>query len=211
MNRISAVLLIILPFLPQGSDPFNRFVYCREFPSGVYEKQCVELKPDGTGDSRFKRRGSAEASAALTLSAPGREKLLAVIAATRNLEDRQKYESKRRVANLGRKHVTLELATEKREAEFNYSDIKEVQSLAAFFDGLIHQLTLVQDLESAARYERLSVPERLEQLETEIKTGRIGDPHGLIPALERISKDERILQYARQHAEQLKNQIQISR
>ncbi|HZI50180.1 MAG TPA: hypothetical protein VFE29_00025 [Terriglobia bacterium] len=210
MNRISLIFLIILPFL-QGAGPFNRFLYCREFPAGVYEKQCVDLKPDGTGESRFKRRGSNEVAAALTLSSPGREKFLSVIAATRNLEDRQKYESRRRVANLGRKHLTLELPTEKREAEFNYSDLKEVLALTAFFDGLINQLALTQDLESAVRYERLSVPERLEQLEGEIKAGRIGDPQGLIPVLEKIVQDERVLTYARQHAQQLQSQIQISK
>ena len=55
---ISFLLLAVLP--PQQT--FTRFVYCREFPSGVFEKQCLDLKPDGTGQSRFKRRGSEEAS-----------------------------------------------------------------------------------------------------------------------------------------------------
>jgi hypothetical protein len=211
MNLISTLILIVLPLLPQGKDSFTRFVYCREFPSGIYEKQCVDLKPDGTGQSRFKPRGSEEASAALTLSSPGRDKFLAVIAATKNLEDRQKYESRRRVANLGRKHLTLEMPSETRETEFNFSDLKEVTALATFFDGLINQVTIAQELDSAARYERLSIPERLEKLEGELKVGRIGDPHGLIPALDKLIEDQRILEYARQHAQQLKSQIQISK
>src|SRR5262245_40973068 len=173
-------LLAILPlllFLSQG-DPFVRFTYCRESTGGPYEKQCVELKADGTGQSRFKPRGSAEVQAALSLSPAGREKLLSVIAATRNLADRQKYESKRKVANLGHKHITLEMTSETREADFNYSDLKEVNALTTFFDGLVNQQTFIQDLETATQYERLSIPERLDQLESEIKVGRIGDPPG---------------------------------
>jgi hypothetical protein len=204
---ISFLLLAVLP--PQQA--FTRFVYCREFPSGVFEKQCLDLKPDGTGQGRFKRRGSEEASSVLTLSSNGREKFLSVVAATRNLADREKYESKRKVANLGRKHITLEMASETREAEFNYSDLKEVNALTTFFDGLINQQVLISDLEMALQYERLSIPERLDQLEGEIKVGRIADPQSLIPVLEKIVQNERVVDYARQHAQQLKSQLLISK
>ena len=208
MNLVISFLL--LAFLPP-QQTFNRFVYCREFPSGVFEKQCLDLKPDGTGQSRFKRRGSEEASSVLTLSSNGREKFLSVVAATRNLADREKYESKRKVANLGRKHITLEMGSETREAEFNYSDLKEVNTLTTFFDGLINQQVLISDLEMALQYERLSIPERLDQLEGEIKIGRIADPQSLIPVLDKIVQNERVVDYARNHAQQLKSQLLISK
>ena len=208
MNLVISFLLLAV-LLPQQT--FNRFVYCREFPSGVFEKQCLDLKPDGTGQSRFKRRGSEEASSVLTLSSNGREKFLSVVAATRNLADREKYESKRKVANLGRKHITLEMGSETREAEFNYSDLKEVNTLTTFFDGLINQQVLISDLEMALQYERLSIPERLDQLEGEIKSGRIADPQSLIPVLDKIVQNERVVDYARNHAQQLKSQLLISK
>ena len=208
MNLVISFLL--LAFLPP-QQTFNRFVYCREFPSGVFEKQCLDLKPDGTGQSRFKRRGSEEASSVLTLSSNGREKFLSVVAATRNLADREKYESKRKVANLGRKHITLEMGSETREAEFNYSDLKEVNTLTTFFDGLINQQVLISDLEMALQYERLSIPERLDQLEGEIKIGRIADPQSLIPVLDKIVQNERVVDYARNHAQQLKSQLLVSK
>ena len=212
MKLVVILCLSTLSLFSQGNASFTRFIYCRDFPSGVYEKQCVDLKPDGTGESRFKPRGGRDMPAApLALSSPGKEKFLSVIAATQNLKDREKYESKRKVANLGRKYLTLEMPSDKREAEFNYSDLKEVNTLATFFDGLINQVTIMQDIESAARYERLSVPERLDQLEDEIKIGRIGDPHGLIPALDKIILDERILEYARHHAQQMKSQILVAK
>ena len=136
---------------------------------------------------------------------------MSIIAATQNLKDREKYESKRRVANLGKKYLTLEMPTEKREAEFNYSDLKEVNALSTFFDALINQITIMQDIQTAARYERLSVPERLDQLENEIKIGRIADPLSLVPGLDKIILDEGILEYARQHAQQMKSQILVAK
>ena len=206
---IGAILLLIILQSLQGA--FTRVTYCREFSGGVYEKQCADLKPDGTGQSRLKRRGGTETPAPLSLSPSGRERFLAVIAATRNLADRQKYETKKKVANLGRKHIVLEMPSETREAEFNYSDLKEVNALATFFDGLLNQQALALDFETAAQYERLSIPERLDRLEDQLRIGQIGDPQGLIPLLDKIIRDDRILDYARQHAEKLKNQLLIGK
>jgi hypothetical protein len=203
--KLAAVLLLVL--LQPLQAPFTRFTYCREMPRGIYEKQCLSVTPDGAGEGQLKRRGSDQVQSMFTLSPSGREKLLSVIAATRNLEDGKSYETKRKVADLGRKHLSLEMASGTREADFNYSDLKEVNALSAFFDGLLNQQTLILDLETAIRYERLSVPERLDQLENELKVSRIGDPEGLIPILDKIMQDTRVLDYARQHAEQIKNRV----
>jgi hypothetical protein len=58
------------------------------------------------------------------------------------------------------------------------------------------------------QFERLSVPKRLEQVENELKSNRISDPERLIPILERIEKDQQIINYARTTAGKIKKQIQ---
>lgn len=206
MNFSAVFTFLVLALLPL-QEPFVRFTFCHEYTVGPYEKQCVDFKADGTGVSRMKRRGSEETSKVLNLSDGAREKLLSGIAATRNLEDRKKYESKKKVANLGRKHFILEMSSETREAEFNYSDLKEVNALATFLDAFLNQQVLIANMEIAAQYERLSIPERLDELQSQLKIGRIGDPHGLIPILDKLIQNERILEYARDHARQLKDQI----
>jgi hypothetical protein len=209
---VIALLLLAGVLFQVPRESFTLFTYCREFPSnGIYERQCVQLNPDGAGTSRLKRRDVEETSSPVSLSPSAQEKLLSLLRATRNLADRQKYESKRSVANLGRKHLTLEIGSEKREAEFNYSDLKEVNALSTFLDALLNQQTLVADLEIAAQYERLSVPERLQQLESELRVGRVGDPPGLVPALDKIIQNERILAYAREQAQRLKSQVLTSK
>ena len=204
MNLLALLLLIMLQ---PAQESFTRFSYCRAMPRGLYEKQCLALTPDGTGEGQFKRRGSDQVQRTFLLSPSGRAKFLSVIAATNNLENGKNYETKRKVADLGRKHVSLEMSSGTREADFNYSDLKEVNALSAFFDALLNQQTLALDLETAIRYERLSVPQRLDQLEDELKVGRIGDPEGLIPLLDKISEDKQVLDYARQHAQQIKNRV----
>lgn len=204
MNLAAILLLVILQPVQAA---FTRFTYCREMPRGLYEKQCLSVVPNGTGESQLKRRGSDPVQTTLTLSPSGRAKFLSVIAATNNLEERKNYETKKKVADLGRKHLSLEMPSGTREADFNYSDLKEVNALAAFFDGLLNQQTITLDLETAVRYERLSVPQRLNDLESDLKASRIGDPEGLVSLLDKIAQDPRLLDYAREHAEQIKNRL----
>jgi hypothetical protein len=207
MNFASLLMPVLFAAAMTPQASFTRFTYCREMARGVYEKQCVTLSPDGTGQSQMKRRGANQVDSPLTLSPGGREKLLAIIAATNNLENARDYESKRKVADLGRKRLTLEMPSGAREADFNYSDLKEVNALAVFFDGLLNQQAFVFDLENAVRYERLSVPEKLDQLDKEIVGGRIGDPPALAPLLERIVQDDRIMNYARENAQRMRGRV----
>jgi hypothetical protein len=201
--------LLALVLIPQ--ETFSRFTYCHEYPAGPYEKQCIDLRSDGNGEVQLKRRGFDQTSAAVTLSAPAREKFLSLMAATRNLADGPRYESKKKVANLGLKRLVLEMPSETRKADFNYSDLKEVIALTGFFDGLLNQQVLAADIAIASQYERLSIPERLDDLERQLKSGRIGDPQGLVPLLDKLIQNDKILEYARDHARQLKEQVQLSK
>ena len=133
---------------------------------------------------------------------------MAALEATNYLAQGETYESNRKVADLGRKHLTIELPSEKRESVFNFSDRKEVMELSAFFDALINQETISFDVDNAIQFERLSIPKRLDQIENELKANRIGDPDRLIPMLEKIEADQRLMNYARTQAGKIKKQIQ---
>ena len=206
---IVETLFLMLLLAPQ--ENFSRFSYCHDSSRGVFETQCVHLDPSGAGEVRFKRRGADEVQSALTLSAPGRERFVSVLAGTNFLAEAKSYESKRKVADLGRKRLTLEMASGKREAEFNFSELKEVTALVTFFDSMLSQQTFVFDLETAMQYDRLSVPKRLDDLDRELKAGRIADPPALVPILEKIDGDARIVNYARTHARKLKEEIQAGK
>jgi hypothetical protein len=72
---------------------------------------------------------------------------------------------------------------------------------------MLNQQTIVFDLENAIQYDRLGVPKRLDELEREMKAGRIADPPGLVPILDKIDMDARLVNYARSHARKLKEDI----
>src|SRR5262245_37615022 len=189
---------------------FSSFTYCHDNTRGPYETQCVQLDVDGKGEVKFKRRQADTVDLPVQLSASAREKFIALLMATNYLEHPETFESGKKIADLGLKRLTIELPSGKREGSFNFSLRKDIADLSTFFEALLNQETLSFDILNAAQFERLSVPKRLEQVENELRANRIADPEGLIPMLERIEKDQQIVNYARTQAGKIKKQIQAS-
>jgi len=189
---------------------FTSFTYCHQNARGPFELQCIQLDPSAKGEVKFKRREAETVTLPLQLSDAARDKFIALLSST-NWEHPETFESGRKIADLGAKHLTLETAAGKREATFNYSLRKDVTELSAFFEGLINQETLGFDLQNAMNFEKLSIPKRLEFVQNELKSNRIADPEGLIPLLEKIETDQQIMNYARTQAGKIKKQIQEKR
>ena len=200
------VLAIALLFV--RSDNFTHFTYCHETSRGLYELQCTELDPTGKGLVRFKRKGGDAIKVDMTLSPAARDRFAAILEATNNLDQADSYESAHKVADLGKKHITLELTSGiKREAEFNYSVRKEVNDLMNFCEGVINEEMIGFDIDNAIQYDRLSIPKRIDTIENELKNNRIADPERLIPILDKIQSDQRLINYARARALKMKEQI----
>ena len=203
------MILIAMLFLltTPAQQNFSKFSYCRESASGDFEMLCIDLDSSGVGQARFKRRDDDDLKVAVTLSPAGKNQFLSALSGTKYLEKASTYESKRKVADLGKKHLTLEMPSGRREAEFNYSDLKDVNALVTFCEGLITQEAIAIDLRWALQFDRLGIPERLDQLENVLKQGRITDPKSMADVLAQIDHDENIVNYARVHARELSEKI----
>ena len=202
MNSLVFLLLLLIP-----QDAFTRFSYCRESTRGPSESQCIALTPQGAGEARLKARGEQEIRIPMQLTATGRDKFIALLTATNYIADGDKYESTKKVADLGMKRLVLEMTSGRREASFNFSTLREVTDLGVFFDALINQETILVDIDTALKFDRLSIPKRLEQIENELRANRIGDPQRLVPLLEKIEADSRLVNFARTRAARIKQQL----
>ena len=190
---------------------FTSFTYCHENTRGPYELQCIQFDQNARGEVKFRRREAETVTVPIQLSDPAREKFLAVLSGTNYLDHPETFESGRKIAVLGAKRVTLEMAGTKREATVNYSLRKDVTELQNFFEGLINQEALVFDVQNAIKFEKLSIPKRLERIETEFKSNRISDPERLITVLEKIESDQQVMNYARTQAGKIKKEIQAGK
>ena len=204
---MSNLLFIVALFLwPQGD--FTHFNYCVENSRGPWELQCFKLNPEGNGRFEFVQRGADLVTVKVRLSAEVADEFLKLLAGTRYLAEGADYESNRTVANLGTKKLKLEGPGGSREAEFNFSSRQEVRRLVVFFDRLIAQELLMSDIDVALQFDRLAIPKKLEQIEKDLRRRRIVDPKRLVPILNRISDDDRLLNFARETAVRLKKEIE---
>jgi hypothetical protein len=203
MIQIAMFFLMLAP----AEQGFTKFTYCRDSANGPFEMLCIDLDPSAVGEARFKRRDDDDLKFSITLSPGGKNQFISVLSGTKYLEKASTYESKRKVAELGKKHLILEMPSGRREAEFNYSEMKEVNALVTFFEGLILQETIAIDLGWALQFDRLGIPERLDQLESVLKQGRIVDAKSMVEVLGMIDRDEHIVNYARVHARELSEKI----
>jgi hypothetical protein len=187
---------------------FSSFTYCHDNTRGPYEAQCIQLDPEGKGELKFKRREAELVELPIQLSPAAQTQFVSLLAATNYLDHPETFESGRKIADLGAKRLSIEMPSGKREGTFNYSLRKDIADLSGFFEKLLNQETLSYDILTAMKFERLSIPKRLEQVENELKANRIADPERLIPLLEKIEQDQQIMNYARTQAGKLKKQIQ---
>jgi hypothetical protein len=203
---ISAFVFLLLTLAD-----FSSFTYCHDNTRGPYETQCIQLDSNAQGTVKFKRRGAETVLDSIQLSAAARQKFLMLLAATNYLEHPETFESGKKIADLGAKHLTVETSSGKREGTFNYSMRKDVTDLSNFFEGLLNQETLSFDITNAMQFERLSIPKRLEQLQNELKGNRISDPENLVPLLDKIQANQQIMNYARAEAGKIKQEIQTKK
>jgi hypothetical protein len=201
--------VLLLSFLAVAD--FSSFTYCHENTRGPYELQCIQFDAEAKGEVKFKRREAETVTEPISLSAAARQRFLSLLAATNYLEHPETFESGKKIADLGAKHLTIELPSGKREGTFNFSVRKDVTDLSNFFEGLLNQETLEFDIMNAMQFERLSIPKRLEQMANELKANRISDPEGLLPILEKIEANQQIMNYARSQAGKMKKEIETKK
>jgi hypothetical protein len=200
------MMIFLSGFLLFSQPAFNKVAYCHETTRGIYESQCVDLTPDGVAAVRFKRRGADEVKTSVTLSAAAREKFVGIVAATNNLAD-ENCESKNKVADLGPRHLSVESSAGTKKCDYNFSVRPEVTALQNFMDGVVNAETISFEIDTMLQYDRLGVPKKLELIGNELKSNRIADPERLIPILDKIEKDTRLVNYARKIAGTMKEEI----
>jgi hypothetical protein len=113
----------------------------------------------------------------------------------------------RRIANLGAKTFRYEKDGESHEVVFNYTTNPAASQLVEIFEGLSRQQDHLLTLERRLKYDRLGVNEALLDLKADYDNKLIPEPERLLPVLEQIANDTRIVEIARQRARALTAKI----
>ena len=116
----------------------------------------------------------------------------------------------RRIADLGEKTLRYEKAGEVHEARYNYTLNRSAQQLAIIFEGLFQQQRDLTLLEQRLKYDRLGVNDALHQFEEDLGQRTLPEPERLLPILDRIAADSRVVEVARQRARALAERLRTA-
>ena len=116
----------------------------------------------------------------------------------------------RRIADLGEKTLRYEKGGEVHEARYNYTLNRSAQQLVLIFEGLFQQQRDLTVLEQRLKYDRLGVNDALHQFEDDLGQRTLPEPERLLPVLDKIAADSRVVEVARHLARALAEKIRTT-
>ena len=140
------------------------------------------------------------------VSAPLRAKIFELAAQLRNFQG-VALDVRRRIANLGQKTFRYEGNGQVHEVSFNYTLDSHANQLMQIFEGLARQQEHLVKLQRRMKYDRLGVNDALMHLESDLNRRNLPEPQRLLPTLEQIANDPRVVEIARQRARTLAQRI----
>jgi hypothetical protein len=119
-------------------------------------------------------------------------------------------ESGRKVANLGQKTLIYERDGRKNQVEFNYTLRREGRELTDLFEKIAVVQQHIGALEYAMKYDHLSLPHELLQIQIDMEKKALADPELMVPSLEKIVQNRRFLNLAQTRAQDILQRIQAN-
>lgn len=168
----------------------------------------VEIKVNQTGSGSYDIRQLDEDAnpQPFEIGAPLAEHIFSLATKLHNFQGVD-LDVHRRLANLGEKTLVYENGAEKHEAKFNYTLDDSASQLENIFEGLARQTSDISDLARTMRYDRLGVNDVLLQIESDVNNKLIPEPERLLPTLDQVAGDEKLIDIARQRARALATRI----
>jgi hypothetical protein len=119
-------------------------------------------------------------------------------------------ESGKKVANLGQKTLIYESDGRQNRVEFNYTQRHEGEELVELFERIAVVQEHISALEYAIKYDHLSLPGELRQIQIDMEKKALADPELMVPSLEKIVRNRRFLNLAQSRAQDILQRIQAS-
>jgi hypothetical protein len=116
----------------------------------------------------------------------------------------------KRIANLGRKTFRYERGSEVHEVSFNYTLNATANQLMQIFEGLARQQGDLLALQRSIKFDRLGVNDALRQFESDLDHNLLPEPERLLPVLDQVAADSRLVDIARTRARALAMRIRTS-
>lgn len=205
------LLLVACLALPQilSAAGGATLTYRRVFKGSSPEFIEIKLSQDGPATVDIRQSSEDPDPQPFEVGAPVRQKLFALAAELHNFQDAD-LDVHRRVADLGQKTLRYEKDGEVHEAQYNYTTNHFAMQLQAIFEGLAQQQEDLDLLQMRLKYDHLGVNDALMQFEMNLNQRILPEPERLLPVLDSIAADSKLVDVARERARALAERIRSS-
>lgn len=204
---ISLLLLLLLPAVAPGQDaasPKARITFTKEFPGSAPAYYSVAVTEDGhvvyATEPDDKQPVSFQLSPAVT-------RQIFETAERLNFFKGAQLETKKKVANMGKKTVRYSRDGVQNEAVFNYTENLDAAALAAIFEKISITEQHLMVLDRVVRFDKLGVMKQLLAIESSMDRKDIIEPGQFVPLLERVAGSTTFMNIARERANYLLSRI----
>lgn len=213
-SRVLLALLLLL--LVPGAAPLEAqsagatLSYRKVFKDSTPELVEIHLRDDGAATYDIRQLDDDPDPKPFEVSPVVVARIFELAAELNHFRDAD-LDVKRRIANLGRKTFGYKRGNETYETTFNYTTNQAATQLMNIFEGLGRQQEHLALLERRVRYDRLGLNDALLRLEIDLNRKIIPEPERLLPVLETIANDTRVIEMARQRARALVERVRTAR
>ncbi len=192
----------------QGGEP-AKLSYTKFLKGSVPEYLAITVDTAGAATYDGRKQEDPPTPHSFKLSDATTRRLFSLAQSLGYFESRD-LESHKKVANLGVKTFTCERQGKKSQVEFNYTLQREAQELTDLFERIASVEQHILTLEYSIKYDHLSLPNQLRQVQIDLDKNALADPELLAPTLEKIARGSRFLHLAQVRAQDILDRLQNS-
>ncbi len=193
----------------QETSSLPRLTYTKVLRGSVPEYLAVTVDSNGSGSYDGRKLDEPSQPRLLRLSFATTRRLFELAAALNHFQSVD-LESHKKVANLGWKTLIYERGGQKTQVEFNYTVQREAQNLVDLFEKVSSVEQHVTVLEYAIKYDHLSLPKELLQIQIDLDNKALANAELMVPQLEQIARNPHFLHLAQVQAQNILERLQNS-
>lgn len=183
-----------------------RIVYMKVFPGSEPAYARIVIAQDGTAAYQ---EAAGDEPETFQLD---REATEAIFSLAGKLDRfRRPLESGLKVAKMGEKTYRWEDGETAFEVKYNHTNDGDALALQSWFENITQTERVLLDLRRTARFDRLGVNDVLLRLETLWRQKRVVGPDQFLPLLDRVARNESLMNIARERAASLAEAFRGSR
>ena len=195
-------------FAQAGGVP-AKLIYSRTFKGSTPEYLLITVDSKGSGAFEGHKLDEAASPRPFQLSSATTERIFALAGQLHNFQSVD-LDSHRKVANLGLKTLAYQRGEDVNRVVFNYTENRIARELVNVLEAVGAVEEHIATLEFEMKYDPLSLPQELLQIQVELTSKSLADPEMLLPTLEKIAHGSHFLHLAQDRAQQLIDRIQPS-